>query len=208
MSWAAVGVAVVGTVASASAAGKAEKAGESAQARAEQLTWAQLGQQEAQFRDLLKLGEPYRAAGQQGLEKYIRYTQEPGTMYEDPAYQAMLAQGTKAVEGSAAAKGTQLSGKTLAGLQELGQSTASQYRSQIMGELANLANIGSTAVGQAYGVGGQAMSQTAGAYGNLATLAQQTGQIQAGAAMGQGTALANLAGTLGAAYIKNQGSTG
>ena len=110
-------------------------------------------------------------------------------------------------DGSAAARGTQLSGKTLAGLQELGQTTASQYRSQIMGELANLANLGSTSIGQAYGVGGQQMTNTGAAYGNLANLAQQTGQIGAAAAMGQGSSLSNLAGTLGSAYIKNQSPT-
>ena len=49
------------------------------------------------------------------------------------------------------------------------------------------------------------MQQTGGAYGNLATLAQQTGQIGAAARMGQGVAMSNLAGTLGSAYIKNQG---
>lgn len=206
MSWAAVGVAVVGTVASTAASNKAAKAASQGQAAAERLTQEQMAAQQEQYGELLALGAPYRGAGERGLAQYEAYTRDPSAMYEDLTYQAMLAQGTKAVEGSAAARGTQLSGRTLADLQEVGRSTASQYRSQIMGELANLANIGSTSIGQAYGVGGQAMSQTAGAYGNLATLAQQTGQIQAGAAMGQGTALANLAGTLGAAYIKNQGS--
>lgn len=182
----------------------AQDAAEAGQAQAAQLTREQLAQQQRQYEELLALGTPYRAAGERGLAQYEAYTKEPGAIYEDPAYQAMLTQGTRAVEGSAAAKGTQLSGKTLAGLQELGMSTASQYRSQIMGELANLANIGSTAVGQAYGVGGQQMAQTAGAYGNLANLAQQTGQIQAAAQMGQAGALTNLAGTLGAAYIKSR----
>lgn len=180
---------------------QAAGAAEAGQAQATQLTREQLAQQQRQYEELLALGQPYREAGAQGLAQYQAYTQEPGAIYEDPTYQAMLAQGTRAVEGSAAARGTQLSGRTMAGLQDLAMSTASQYRSQIMGELANLANIGSTAVGQAYGVGGQQMAQTAGAYGNLANLAQQTGQIQAGSAMGQGTAFSNLMGTLGAAYI-------
>lgn len=179
----------------------AKESAEKGQKRAAQLTQAQLRQQQRQYEELLALGEPYRAAGGRGLAQYEAYTQDPSAMYEDPTYQALLAQGTQAIEGSAAAKGTQLSGRTLAGLQEMGQATASQYRSQIMGELANLANIGSTAVGQAYGVGGQQMAQTAGAYGNLATLAQQTGQIQAASQMGQAGATSQMLGTLGAAYI-------
>jgi len=73
-----------------------------------------------------------------------------------------------------------------------------------MGELATLTNIGSTSIGQAYGVGGQQMQQTGAAYSNLANLAQQTGQIQAGSSLGQGQALAGLAGTLGASYIRSQ----
>jgi len=170
----------LGDITGANAAADAAAAG---QAQATALTREQLAQQQAQFEQLLALGQPYRQAGQQGLEQYLAYTQDPTAMFEDPTYQAMLQQGTKAYEGSAAARGMQLSGRTLAGLQELGQTTASQYRSQIMGELYNLANIGSTSVGQAYGVGGQQMSQTGSAYGNLANLAQQTGQIQAGAAM-------------------------
>lgn len=195
-------IAGAGYLASTQASKKAAGAAESGQREAAQLTREQLAQQQRQYEELLALGEPYRQAGAQGLAQYQAYTQDPTAMYQDPTYQAMLQQGTRAVEGSAAARGTQLSGKTFAGLQDLAMSTASQYRGQIMGELANLANIGSTAVGQAYGVGGQQMGQTAAAYGNLANLAQQTGQIQAGAAMGQGTAMSNLAGTLGAAYIQ------
>lgn len=194
----------IGAVGSILGGKEAASAAEAGQAQAAALTREQMEQQQKQFEELLALGQPYRAAGERGLAQYEAYTQDPGAMYQDPAYQALLAQGMQTIEGSAAARGTQLSGRTLAGLQEMGQATASQYRSQIMGELANLANIGSTAVGQAYGVGGQQMSQTAGAYGNLANLAQQTGQIQAGAQMGQAGALANLAGTLGAAYIGRQ----
>lgn len=186
---------------------EAAKAAEAGQEQAGRLALAQLAEQQRQFGVLAKAGAPYREAGERGLAQYEAYTQDPGAMYEDPAYQALLAQGTQAIEGSAAARGTQLSGRTLAGLQEMGQATASQYRSQIMGELANLANIGSTAIGQAYGIGGQQMAQTGQVYGNLANLAQQTGQIQAGAHIGQAGALANLAGTLGSAYI-SQPQTG
>lgn len=180
---------------------EASKAAQAGQEQAAALTREQLAQQQRQYEELLALGKPYRGAGERGLAQYEAYTQAPGAMYEDPTYQALLAQGTRAIEGSAAARGTQLSGRTLAGLQEMGQATASQYRAQIMNELANLANIGSTAVGQAYGVGGQQMAQTAGAYGNLANLAQQTGQIQAASQMGMGSAFGSLAGTLGSAYI-------
>lgn len=194
-------IAIGGYLASESASSRASSAAKRGQKRSEALTREQMAQQQAQYEQLLSLGEPYRAAGERGLAQYEALTQDPTSIYNNPVYQALLEQGMRNVEGSAAARGTQLSGRTLAGLQEMGMTTASQYRSQIMGELANLANIGSTSIGQAYGVGGQQMAQTAGAYQNLANLAQQTGQIQAASAMGQGTATTNLLGTLGAAYI-------
>jgi len=203
MPWGAAAAAVVSYAASESASSSAQSAAESGQRRAEQLTLAQLEQQQKQYEELLALGQPYREAGGRGLARYEALTQDPSSIYEDPVYQSLLEQGTKAYEGSAAARGMQLSGRTLAGLQELGQTTASQYRSQIMGELANLANLGSTNIGQAYGVGGQAMQQTGQAYGNLANLAQQTGQIGAATALGQSSAITNLAGQLGSAYIKS-----
>lgn len=193
------GIGLAGSLYGSSQAADAAAAG---QAEAAQLTREQLAQQQRQYEELLALGEPYRAAGERGLAQYEAYTQDPSAMYQDPTYQAMLQQGTRSIEGSAAARGTQLSGATLAGIEDYAMSSASQYRSQIMGELANLANIGSTSVGQAYGIGGQQMAQTGAAYGNLANLSQQTGMIQAGSYLGQGSAATSLAGTLGAAYIQ------
>ena len=203
MSWVGVGTAAAGAVVSYDASSRAASAAASGQRSAERLTREQLESQERQYQELLALGEPYRAAGERGLAQYEAYAQDPSAMYEDPAYQSLVSQGSRAIEGSAAARGTQLSGRTLTELSDYGQASASQYRGQIMGELANLANIGSTSVGQAYGVGGEAMQQTGSAYGDLATMAQQTGQIQAASAMGQGSALTSLAGTLGSAYITN-----
>ena len=204
MTWGMIGAASVGALVSTTASKRAVSAAEAGQTEAAGLTREQMAQQETQYRELLALGEPYRAAGERGLVEYERLAADPSAIYEDPTYQALVAEGGRAIESSAAARGTQLSGRTLAGLQEMGQTTAAQYRGQIMGELANLANIGSTAVGQAYGVGGAQMAQTGQAYGGLSTLAQQTGQIQAGAEMGAGGALTQLAGTLGSAYIRGQ----
>lgn len=181
---------------------KAASAAEAGQAQAAQLTREQLAQQQKQYEQLLALSQPYREAGTSALQQYQGLLSNPSAIYSDPTYQAMLAQGTKALEGSAAARGTQLSGRTLAGLQDLGMSTASQYRAQIMNELGNLINTGSTSIGQAYGVGGQQMSQIGGAYGNLANLAQQTGQLEAAGALGQSQGITGLLGTLGSAYIK------
>lgn len=202
--WGQVIPGLVGAASSYYGSQQATEAAQAGQEQATQLTREQLAQQQKQYEELLALGQPYREAGLRGLSQYEQYLQDPSKIYSDPAFLAMMREGSRAVEGSAAAKGTQLSGKNLAALQQLGMSTASQYRSQVLGELANLANIGSTSIGQAYGVGGQAMQQTAGAYSNLATLAQQTGQIQAANQMGMYGGLTNLAGTLGSAYIKSQ----
>jgi len=204
MPWGAAIAAIVGYAASSDAASSAASSAQAGQTIATQTQLLGLAQQQKQFSDLMKMAKPYRQAGKVGLEQYAQYAANPEAMYQSPTFQAMLEQGTKAVEGSAAARGTQLSGRTLADLQQMGMATASQYRSQIMGELANLANIGQSSINAGFGIGGQMMQQTGAAYGNLANLAQQTGQIQAGAAMGQGSAATQLAGTLGSAYIKSQ----
>lgn len=202
MSWVGVGSAVVGAGASIYSSNQAAATAQAGQEQATALTVAQMEQQKQMYNKLLALSSPYRTAGEQGLARYQALTTSPESLYNDPTYQAMLAQGQRAVESSAAARGTQLSGGTLAALQQMGMSTASQYRSQIMNELANLANVGQTSIGQAYGIGGQQMQQIRGAYGNLANLAQQTGQLQAGAALGQGAAITGLAGNVAGAYMK------
>lgn len=202
MTWGAVAAAVVGAGVSYASSEEAKSAAEKGQKQAAALTREQLAQQESQYKNLLGLSQPYRAAGEQALAQYQNLTQNPEQLYNNPTYQAMLNQGLAAAKGNAAAQGTQMSGRTLAGLQQLGMSTSSQYRNQIMGELANLIQGGQAGTGQAAGLGGQNISNIGAAYGNLANLAQQTGQLQAGAALGQGTTIANLVGGLGSAYMK------
>lgn len=202
MTWGSVAAAVVGAGVSYASSQEAQSAAEKGQAQAAALTQEQMAQQEAQYKNLLGLSAPYRAAGEQALSQYQNLLQNPNAIYNDPTYQAMLNQGVQAAQFNTAAQGTQLSGRTLAGLQQLGMSTASQYRNQIMGELANLIQGGQSGTGQAANLGGQNISNIGATYGNLANLAQQTGQLQAGAALGQGTALTNLIGGLGSAYMK------
>lgn len=201
MSWVGIG-AVVGAGVSYASSEEAASAAEAGQQQAAALTQQQLAQQQQQYKNLLALSAPYREAGTQALSQYQNLIANPSVMYQDPAYQAILNQGIQAAEGSAAAGGTQFSGRTLAGLQNLGMATGAQYRQQILGELVSLANMGLSSTGQATDLGQQNISNIGSAYGNLANLAQQTGQLQAGAALGQGTAFTNLIGGLGGAYIK------
>lgn len=202
MTWGAVGAAVVGAGVSYESSKKASEAAQAGQAQAANLTQQQLAQQQQQYQQLLGLSQPYRTAGEQALGQYQNLLQNPNAIYSDPTYQAMLNQGIQAVQANTAAQGTQMSGRTLAGLQQLGMSTASQYRTQIMNELAGLISGGQSGTTQAANLGVGNIQNIGSAYGNLANLAQQTGQLQAGTALGQGSALTGLIGNLAGSYMK------
>lgn len=120
MTWGAVGAAVVGAGVSYESSKKASEAAQAGQAQAANLTQQQLAQQQQQYQQLLGLSQPYRTAGEQALGQYQNLLQNPNAIYSDPTYQAMLNQGIQAVQANTAAQGTQMSGRTLAGLQQLG----------------------------------------------------------------------------------------
>jgi hypothetical protein len=88
----------------------------------------------------------------------------------DPSYGFRFAEGQKALERSAASKGTLLTGGTLKALAQYGQGLASTEFGNIFGRNLSLANLGLNAAGQAAGTG----SSYSGQQGNL--VANQAGQ--------------------------------
>ena len=99
----------------------------------------------------------------------------------DPGYGFRFAEGAKALERSAAARGNLLSGNTGRALQAYGQNLASQEYGAAYNRLAGLANIGPQAAGIMSGLG----QQYAGNVGNIYT---RQGDVAANAALARGSA--------------------
>jgi len=185
-----VGSAVVGGLASRSAA--------RTQARAADRS-ADLQQQ--QFQRQLELQEPWRKAGEQALNRLIplatEYTPFSTRQFQaDPGYGFRMAEGMKALERSAAARGGLLSGDTLKGAQRFGQDLASQEyqnafnryqaeRQARLSPLQSLAGVGQTSV-QQLGQAGQQMASGVGEALTSGAAARASGYVGGANALTQG----------------------
>ena len=155
------------------------------------------------------LQKPWLEAGQRALPKLeAQYNAMPAAftgqvnLGQDPGYAFRLAEGNRALNQSAAARGGLISGNALKAAQRYGQEMGSQeygnayqraldvYNAGVKREatgynrLANLAGIGQTAAGELAGQAGQ--------YGaNVSSLASATGAAQANALINQGNARAS-----------------
>jgi hypothetical protein len=157
------------------------------------------------------LQTPYREAGYRALSKLEAasdYTPFGMDQFQaDPGYGFRLAQGQKALERSAAARGGLISGNTGGALQQFGQGLASQEyqnafnryqaeRQSRLGPLQSLAGVGQTSV-NALGQAGQNYATNAGnAYG-------AAGQARASGYMGTANAIAGGIGQY-MGYQQNQ----
>lgn len=187
--WAAAAIAtsaVVGGVASSSAAREQAKASDRATA-----------EQARQFNKQMALQEPFRQAGVNALPELVaasRYT--PFSMeqfQQDPGYAFRMREGLKALDRSAAARGGLLSGNQLRGVTQFGQDLASQEytnafnryqaeRAARLNPLQSLAGMGQT--------NAATMANQAGQYGQaLAQNAINQGNIRASSYMGGANAL-------------------
>jgi hypothetical protein len=152
---------------------------------------------------------PYLQAGQSTLADLLRQMQggafevDGSTLQNDPGYQFRLAEGQKALERSAAARGGLNSGATLKSLARYSQGVASdelqnawQRRQGAFGRLASIAGMGQSAANSLGQMGGQYannMSNLYGAMGN-ANAAGWMGLTNAGAdAIGSASTLGGLA---------------
>jgi hypothetical protein len=201
----AAGGAIVGGAMSASAARKAGNLQADAANRATDI-------QSQQYDRTQELNEPYRQAGIGALNKLITasdYTPFGMDQFQaDPGYAFRLEEGQKAIERSAAARGMQLSGSTLKGLNKYAQGTASQEynnafnryqaeRSALLNPLQTLAGIGQSATSQV-GAAGQNYANAASDLTTSGAAARASGYV------GSSNALNQAIGGVGNAYMSNR----
>ena len=156
--------------------------------------------QREQFERQVELQAPFREAGVRALpelEAASRYT--PFGMQQftaDPGYGFRLAEGQKALDRQAAARGGLISGGALTAAQRYGQEMGSQEytnafnryqteRQARLNPLQSLAGVGQTSVAQ-LGAAGQAMATGVGEAGGQAAQARASGYMGGANALSQG----------------------
>lgn len=112
---------------------------------------------------MLGLFDPYMQAGQQGLAAmgqgisgYQGLLADPSAVLRDPGVMAQMRAGQQAVETSQAAGGMQLSGATLASLQQRGQDIGRQSIDAALARQQGLAGLGGQQAGMGLSAAGQA----------------------------------------------------
>ena len=187
------GATIASSLIGSSASRSAAKAQASAADRAANL-------QREQFERQVELQAPFREAGVRALpelETASRYT--PFGMQQftaDPGYGFRLAEGQKALDRQAAARGGLISGGALKAAQRYGQEMGSQEytnafnryqteRQARLNPLQSLAGVGQTSVAQ-LGQAGQAMATGVGEAGGQAAQARASGYMGQANALSQG----------------------
>lgn len=172
--------------------------------------------QREMFERSVELQEPWRKAGIDALNKLIpmasTYTPFGMAQFQaDPGYAFRMAEGMKALERSAAARGGLMSGATGKALQRYGQELGSQEymnafnryqaeRAARLGPLQSLAGVGQTT---AQALGGQASNLGANLGQTYMTGGMGAGQARASGYLGQANALSSALGT-GLNYYQGQ----
>jgi hypothetical protein len=199
------GAALIGASMTSSAARSAAGAQAGAADRAAEL-------QQQQFERQVELQAPFREAGVRALpelEAASRYTPFGMQQFQaDPGYGFRLAEGQKALDRQAAARGGLISGGALKAAQRYGQEMGSQEytnafnryqteRQARLNPLQSLAGVGQTSVNQ-LGQAGQTMASNVGEAGMQAANARASGY------MGQANALSGALGTGANLYMQGQ----
>jgi hypothetical protein len=209
---AAVGGAVISSKASKKASKAQVQAAQDANAAQERMFQRQVELQEPfrqggitaqdQIMQLLGIGGDKTAAGYGSMAKAFGTDQ----FQQDPGYAFRQAEGMKALERSAAARGNLMSGSTLKGIQRFGQDLASQEyqnafnryqveRSARLNPLQSLMGAGQSAT--------NVMTSAAGQMGqNQASNLYNAGQARASGYIGSANALTNALGQIGG-YASN-----
>jgi len=203
------GSAIIGAGASIFGGNKAADEQKKASKKAAKLQKQALAQQ-------LALTKPYVEAGTNALAEYQKmapYEDFGMKQFEaDPGYNFRMAEGMKALERSAAARGLLQSGGTLKGIQQYGQNIASdeyqnafnrylleqtKMREERLAPLEYQIGLGQAAAsGQAANVGTTA-GQTSALTLGLGELAAQRGNVQAAQYMGGAGAIGNALSSIG-----------
>jgi len=201
----AIGGALIGADASRSAANTQADAANNASA-----------QQRYMFDQTAAMQKPWRDAGENAL-KYITEGIAPGGRYmtnfgmdqfqADPGYGFRMAEGLKALDRQAAARGGLISGGALKGAQRYGQDMASQeygnafnrYQQETgnqFNRLAGVAGVGQTAVNQLGNFGQTAATQ-------IGNNMMGAGNARASGYVGSANAIAGGLGQVGNNYMQN-----
>jgi hypothetical protein len=177
-----VGGAVIGGVASSSAAKTQAKATEAATAAQTASTEKGIDAQERMFERQVALQEPFRQAGVNALPELIaasRYEPFSAAKFQaDPGYAFRMREGIKALDRTAAARGGLLSGNQLRGVTQFGQELASdEYtnafnryqaeRAARLQPLQSLAGMSQSSANTLSNAAGQLGSGISSAYGQL-----------------------------------------
>ena len=201
-----IGSAIIGGAASARGASKAAKAQSQAAAQQQAL-------EKEMFERQIELQQPFREIGLQNLNRLAALYGEGGQFARaptaeeiqfDPGYAFRLAEGQKALERSAAARGGLLSGSMLRGVTRYGQEMGSQeyqnayarameQRARITNALSGIGAYGPAATSE---MGGAARGYAAGAGSAI----QAGGQARASGYIGESNALANALGQAAMGY--------
>ena len=196
-----VGSAIIGAAASRQAAKKKAEAERAAAEQSAAIQREALQEQRQMYGEQKEVQDPWRRAGEQALNKLIplasQYTPFGMQQFQaDPGYAFRLAEGQKALERQAAARGGLISGSALKAAQRFGQQMASEEymnafnryqseRSARLNPLQSLAGIGQTSANALTGAAGQ-MSGYLGQFGaNLGENYLRAG-LQRGATIGAG----------------------
>jgi hypothetical protein len=199
-----------------SGAKKAAKAQTQAAQAAEQT-------QRQMFERQVELQEPFRQAGMTAQQQIMQLLGIGGDasaegygslarpfgqadFEQDPGYAFRQAEGMKALERSAAARGGLMSGATMKGIQRFGQDLASQEyqnafnryqieRAARLNPLQSLMGSGQSAANVMTGATGQAAS-------NIGQMQLGAGQARASGYVGQANALAGALGSIGQAALQ------
>ena len=216
------GSAIVGAGASLFGSSQASKSADKAAKQQKKAAKIAAAQQKAALERQIGLQEPFRQVGVNALAQYptaAAPTYTPFGMPQfqtDPGYNFRLAEGLKALERSASARGLLQSGGTLKGIQQYGQNIASdeyqnafnrylleqtKMREERLSPLEYQIGLGQAAAsGQAANVGTTANS--------ISELTQALGNIGAQRAVAQGNIAASTAGNIGNAFAQGAGAYG
>jgi len=210
------GAAAIGAGASIYGANKSADAAKSAAKKQLKATKLTIAQQNAAMERQIGLQEPFRQTGVNALANYEQasnYTPFGMDKFNaDPGYQFRLAEGIKALDRSASARGLLQSGSALKGVSQYGQDLASQeyqnafnrYLTERQAKLQPLEyRIGlgqGAASGQAANIGSTSQ--------NIGNLMVGAGDIRAQQAMAQGNAMTGMANNIGSIATQAANSYG
>jgi hypothetical protein len=203
--------AVVGGILNANAAAGAAQKQKQAADQAMGLERETLERQERLYQQQRQDMMPWMEAGRGSLADLVKMTQsgyDPSQLANDPGYQFRMAEGQKALERSASARGTLNSGGFAKGLTRYSQGVASDEFQNRYNRLSNIAGLGQTAAQNIGAYGSQLGANMGQSSGRMGDLYGARSGAEAAGIIGQGNAYAGMAQGIGNALGSAVGGMG